>query len=874
MLYSSRHPCHESDPLYPPPAGSSHGVAAAFAAALRSCPGREYPGIRTALRAAVIAALPALLANAAGAQQIIDYPEGAVERVASLEPSDAVWTLAGEDASHFRADGGALRFSDDGFGVARPDFESPRDAGGDGIYRISVSSADSGQSNDSSLDFTIRVTDRDEPGRIRMSASRPARGEPINARLSDPDGIAGDIRWRWERSAGIGEWLSIANSASYTPGAADTGHWLRVSAEYHDRLGGPRTIEAMLPVAVTGPKLLALAAHTDSGGKTLHPPFNSAITHYGIECAERDVLSMNITLPHNVAAAVNGIQPRPGRETGAAVAVDAVSDTQIILSEADGANTVYTVHCLPPQLAALRTEPDPGRALGVLLAVTAGSSAAVIDEHGVSRAHVRTERGNAGFFLRPFGSGTDLRWAHFETSPDKKQRWRVLDRSLDPLQTFAAGEPLTTTGRHDFRLLDDGSALLMTYEPAVRDFSALSFPDSDGKSWGAAVETEDSAIQWQGPDGTVRWTWNSWGRLPLEDCAQHRFPNDWAHVNSLQWTRHGILASFRGCSAIVMIDPEAASGEEIVWRIGATNLTDDDWERRSLGPAPLRIVGDPEIEFCGQHAAQLLAPSPGLRLERLMLFDNGVACVTDPHTGEPLGRQSGIYSRAVEYALDLANGEAVFVRDHALGKTRDRLGFAGGHVEPLPGGGWLVSWGGGGPGNADERGGLEITDRVTVADPDTGEETFSIPVGDANAGSGFRAIPVALDVLMRPQAELSAVFPDPPPLSHAGETLSIAVSFSRPVSAFGTDTASIEVAGGELAGVQALTAFGRPAHSYTLTVAPAGSSSVCLALRPQVGCGAAGGICAADGTQLTGVPDPVAIAGGDPADRSPAGRCA
>ena len=50
-------------------------------------------------------------------------------------------------------------------------------------------------------------------------------------------------------------------------------------------------------------------------------------------------------------------------------------------------------------------------------------------------------------------------------------------------------------------------------------------------------------------------------------------------------------------------------------------------------------------------------------------------------------------ARAVEYALDYANGEAVFVRDHSLHGTRSTVGFASGYVEPLDNGDWLISWG-------------------------------------------------------------------------------------------------------------------------------------------------------------------------------------
>ena len=312
----------------------------------------------------------------------------------------------------------------------------------------------------------------------------------------------------------------------------------------------------------------------------------------------------------------------------------------------------------------------------------------------------------------------------------------------------------------------------------------------------------------------MRWTWNSWGRLPLEDCAQHRFPGDWAHVNSVEWTDRGVLASFRGCSTVVMIDPHATPGEEIVWRIGASNLSRDDWQRRGLGPPPLRIVGDPEGAFCGQHAAQLLPPPPGLRLPRLLLFDNGVACVVDPRTGEPFGRPSGVYSRAVEYALDLEHGEAVFVHDHALQGTRDMLGHAGGHVEPLPDGLWLVSWGGLGRASPDQVGGKRPSDLVTRVDPATGVESFRIPAAESD-GAHLRPLPVSPLALMQAPGRLAAVLPDVAPAEHggAGETVEVAVAFSRPVAAFGPETGSVAVAGGALAEVAPLDGFGRPAHA-------------------------------------------------------------
>ena len=878
-------------PCPSPPDASVAGRRPAARRSSSSSPASFFHGLASGAAAAAaglalaLACAPAVAADS-GADRDIAWPEGAVARVLTLpaHPASEGWRLSGPDASRFRIEAGALRFA------ARPDFERPGDADGDNRYEVTL---EPGAGADA-VSLTVRVEDRDEPGRAVAEPRRPAVGEPVTVRLTDPDlgsdpgadlGNAADPAVRWERWRSPGTWQAIpeASGLRYTPTPADAGRHLRAVVSYADRHGPGRRAVAALAHAVLGPMLTALDARADSGraeaeGAGLRPAFDPRIRHYGLACAERDVMTVSFAAPPGVRVSVNGIQPRTdmtpsGSEGAAAAAVTPVSDVAVTVAAADGAYTTYTVHCMPPGLWAVRTEPDPDRPLDVLLAVTAGPWAAVLDEHGVSRAHVRAaDSRTAGMFLRPFGSGPDLRWAHAgrgEDSGPGAWRWTVLDRELRELRRMTTGAPLTTTGRHDFRLLADGSALLMTYEPAVRDLRGLSFPDREGKPFGPEVTMEDSAIQLRGPDGAVRWTWSSWGRLPLEDCAQHRFPDDWAHVNSLQWTEQGVLASFRGCSAIVMIDAQAPPGEEIVWRIGASNLSAEDWQRRGLGPPPLRIVGDAEGAFCGQHAAQLLPPPPGLALPRLLLFDNGVACVTDPHTGEPLGRQSELYSRAVEYALDLEHGESVFVRDHSLGNARNSLGFAGGHVVPLPDGDWLVSWGFGGQTARQpaESAGKPPADVVTRVNPETGAESFRIPAASSKL---LRALPVSPLAVARAPGPLDVVLPDLPPAGHVGtgDRVAIAVAFSRPPAAFGPETGSVAVEGGELVAAPPLAGFGRPAHAWRLVLAPAGDGPLELRFRAGIACsgkvtgegaGLAPGICTADGARLHGVPRALTI---------------
>ena len=127
---------------------------------------------------------------------------------------------------------------------------------------------------------------------------------------------------------------------------------------------------------------------------------------------------------------------------------------------------------------------------------------------------------------------------------------------------------------------------------------------------------------------------------------------------------------------------------------GCRNLSDAEWAERGIGPPPLDIVGDPEGQFCGQHGSSLQPNG------NLVLYDNGVQCTINPWTRQNLLRVNEEYSRALEYALDLDNGEAVFVRAHSLQGTESEVGYRGGNVEVLSNGHWLVSWGSARPGNS------------------------------------------------------------------------------------------------------------------------------------------------------------------------------
>ncbi|MYI30007.1 MAG: hypothetical protein F4119_01360 [Acidimicrobiia bacterium] len=832
--------------------------------------------------------------NGGGQQLSVEFQEGSALRVASFAEMNAdSYRLSGPDAGLFEITNSVLRFSVNDVRFL-PDFEHPADENSDNRYEVTVSGPEGEQQ------VRVTVRDRDEPGTVHLSEQQPKVGIPVTARLSDPDRGVKSVSWQWERSVDIETFVHIkgADETVYVPTAADSGHYLRAVASYTD-LHSDATMATAATTsisAVIGPQLVSLSASSESfpNNEGLVPAFHPDVLHYKIPCSQTDVVSVTATLPSGTRLNVNGVQPPPRTETGAAITVTETSDIVITLASVDGTFTRYVVHCAPKPLAAIRTRVSTEMPLETLLAITSDQWIAVIDQHGVPRFHRRSEHEdndidteffsvNVGFFLRSFGTGSTRQWAH-ATKTDSGLMWQILDAAFAPINRVATAPPLTTTGRHDLRILNDGSLLLMTYEPAVRDFSYLSdrsnnsssaaavhFDDPSGQSWSNAVDTSDSAIQILNPDGSARWTWNSWGRIPLEDCTAHRFPEDYAHVNSIEMTPNGVLASFRGCSTVMLINPDTATGAEIVWRIGQTNLEPDHWEQRGLGPAPLRLVGDPLGAFCGQHAASLIRGAPE---DRLLLFDNGVACVIDPATGLPLSRPGDEYSRAVEYAIDLVHGEAVFVRDHSLSGKQSALVAVGGHVETLPDGTWLISWSNSArtddsaqqPSNPST---MPFPDAlVSLVDPHTKTEIFSILDAGGNAGPRrLRAVPVNLLALEKPLPPLTATFTDAAPVTLPTHSLDnattapqqkaigIAVAFSRPVKDIKTNTPSIQIEGGTLTAVMPRLEFGKPANSYILAITPHGTERVTVRLLADQPCDQ-NGICTADNTLLTTVPPP------------------
>ena len=160
------------------------------------------------------------------------------------ERGSITWTLRGDDADDFeRSDTGltgpdeptALRFKN------APDYEMPTDANGDSVYKVTLVASD-GRGGVAMHHVTVFVDNVAEQGKVTLMAAgddpdQPIIGSKVTAMIDDPDGGVAPVTWQWSRSRDGRTNFSVIPGAtmySYTPVAADTGRFLRVTATYID----------------------------------------------------------------------------------------------------------------------------------------------------------------------------------------------------------------------------------------------------------------------------------------------------------------------------------------------------------------------------------------------------------------------------------------------------------------------------------------------------------------------------------------------------------------------------------------------------------------------------------------------------------------
>jgi hypothetical protein len=233
----------------------------------------------------------------------------------------------------------------------------------------------------------------------------------------------------------------------------------------------------------------------------------------------------------------------------------------------------------------------------------------------------------------------------------------IADANYRTVSFVKAGNGLMAD-EHDCLLTSHGSAYVLAYSPVATNLSAVGGPAS-GIALDGVIQQVDIHT------GLVMWEWHSldhvaitesYSKPPLPTAVNGVF--DYFHINSLDIGRHGdLLISARNTWTLYDINSHTGA---LLWRLAGKRSS------FTLGP---------NVQFAFQHDARWLPNG------EISLFDDeGFPPIKPP-------------SRAEVIKLDLQANTATLANQ--LVRTAGPLSTGSqGNAQALPGGGWMVGWGG------------------------------------------------------------------------------------------------------------------------------------------------------------------------------------
>ena len=208
---------------------------------------------------------------------------------------------------------------------------------------------------------------------------------------------------------------------------------------------------------------------------------------------------------------------------------------------------------------------------------------------------------------------------------------------------------------HEIRLTPEGTMWSDSFDPIEMNLSS-----AGGKSSGVLSDSIIQEIDVK--TGLVMWEWHALGHIPLSEsnnpAPKYSYPWDYVHINSISpGTKGDVLLSSRNTWALYDVD---LAGGQIRWRLGGKHST-------------LKL-GSGTREYW-QHDAEW-QPS-GL----ISVFDNG--------STPPKEKQS----RGLLLKVDEA-GHSVTLAKAFTNPSKTLLASSQGNTLSLPGGDWLMGYGG------------------------------------------------------------------------------------------------------------------------------------------------------------------------------------
>jgi hypothetical protein len=233
----------------------------------------------------------------------------------------------------------------------------------------------------------------------------------------------------------------------------------------------------------------------------------------------------------------------------------------------------------------------------------------------------------------------------------------VADANYRTISVVRAGNGLMAD-EHEFLITAHGSAYVLAYSPVALNLSAAGGP-ANGIALDGVIQQVDIHT------GLVMWEWHSLDHVAITESYSKPPPPtatngvfDYFHINSLDIGPHGdLLISARNTWALYNIN--ARSGA-LLWRLAGKRSS------FTLGP---------NVQFAYQHDARWL--------------DNGDISLFDDEGGPPVKPPS----RGEIIELDPKTNTATLVQQ-LVRSSGPLLTFSQGNSQTLPGGGWMIGWGG------------------------------------------------------------------------------------------------------------------------------------------------------------------------------------
>ncbi len=452
---------------------------------------------------------------------------------------------------------------------------------------------------------------------------------------------------------------------------------------------------AMALLAVTGQKA---QAQTSSSLKitmspAMYPDFNPDATDYIVLAGKDSTVSVSVSAPDNTSVSIDGQAFRKQTFTTKVTKLTEGQSFKFVVSTPKGAKT-YFVRRVPSDFPTWTLE-RPGTpqaefyVIAPTLKVDFGAFrhyVTVVDNYGVP---IWWLRGNTIPVDAKFVAKDRIGWINFGPGEE---------HSLDGTLThtfFPAGNIGGGVDPHELLHLPNGNYVyIIAVVRGPVDLSPYGGPKN-----GSVL---DNVVEEVAPDGTLVWSWSSFEHIsPAETTPPWSgvltgAGADAYHMNSVERTETGYVMSLRHLNAVIGID--RATGKRL-WKLGGTPR-----------PESLQYVGDAYSNFSGNHDARILPDGT------LTVHDNGSAAGRPP--------------RAVRYSLDTKAMTATLLEQI----TDPTVGYSGftGSARRLPGGNWLMEWGGY-PAMTELAGDGSLVFRLKYTDP-----FFS-----------YRAAPVAFGMVQR-----------------------------------------------------------------------------------------------------------------------------